>query len=401
MRRLITLLILVLCFAAAARVQTADSASSHDVESKRKSLRDALDHLQSVTNNVKQPDEVPQRLNDDIKEGLETNFSPAVDLSTLNKDSELFKDIDEWMGRAKTLTKKGELFKAISGVYTAKQAYLLALNSQTTTPQSTATADVNAPSATPMPRAEQPKGEAPPKNPPETTEGIFQQWLPIIAMIATPLLAIGLFAVAFLSISKARREASDSANAMRQSITGLRGNQEAFAKQLESLVASNRDLFARLAELSAEIGSVNSRVQSARAAALADTTHGDTSAPDGNGATTRQAEPPPFPSTVDAYLRKMQRQATIVKPDFQNGILVADAQGELVLVEDTSISRDTLFVVPRTPQFQMKQDFYTYYERYYDCERPGSGTVWIVDPAVVARVQGGWELREKGVLEVR
>ncbi len=99
----------------------------------------------------------------------------------------------------------------------------------------------------------------------------------------------------------------------------------------------------------------------------------------------------------------MQRYATVVKPDFQNGILVADTEnkGELVLVQDASISHDTLFIIPRATQFQMKQDFYTYYERYYDCERPASGTVWILDPAVVERVQGGWTLREKGVLEVR
>jgi hypothetical protein len=52
-------------------------------------------------------------------------------------------------------------------------------------------------------------------------------------------------------------------------------------------------------------------------------------------------------------------------------------------------------------QFQTKQEFHSYYERYYECQRPSAGDVWIIDPAVVSTVPGGWELREKGVLEVR
>jgi hypothetical protein len=94
-----------------------------------------------------------------------------------------------------------------------------------------------------------------------------------------------------------------------------------------------------------------------------------------------------------------------VRPDFQNGILVDDPQGkgELVLIRDSRLPEETqpLFVIPRSTQFQTKQDFYTYYEKYYDCAKPSAGDVWIIDPAVVSTVHGGWQLREKGVLEVR
>jgi hypothetical protein len=114
---------------------------------------------------------------------------------------------------------------------------------------------------------------------------------------------------------------------------------------------------------------------------------------------------PEFPVSAFDYLGKMDRFANVVRPDFQNGILVnaPDGKGELMLIRDSRLPDETqpLFVVPRTTQFQTKQDFYTYYEKYYDCVRPSAGDVWIIDPAVVEKVSGGWQLREKGVLEVR
>lgn len=112
---------------------------------------------------------------------------------------------------------------------------------------------------------------------------------------------------------------------------------------------------------------------------------------------------PEFPVSVFDYLGKMNRFANVVKPDFQNGILVndPDGAGELVLIRDSRDETQPLFVVPRAKQFQTKQDFYTYYQKYYDCVRPSSGDVWIIGPAVVEKVAGGWQLREKGMLEVR
>ena len=118
-----------------------------------------------------------------------------------------------------------------------------------------------------------------------------------------------------------------------------------------------------------------------------------------------QKEEPEFPVSAVDYLGKMTRFANVVRPDFQNGILVndPDGHGELMLIRDSRVPDDTqpLFVVPRTTQFLTKQDFYTYYEKYYDCVRPSAGDVWIIDPAVVEKVSGGWQLREKGVLEIR
>jgi len=101
----------------------------------------------------------------------------------------------------------------------------------------------------------------------------------------------------------------------------------------------------------------------------------------------------------------MDRFANIVRPDFQNGILVNDPEGkgELMLIRDSRLADDAqpLFVVPRATHFQTKQDFHTYYEKYYDCARPSAGDVWILGPAIVEKVTGGWRLREKGMLEIR
>jgi hypothetical protein len=116
-------------------------------------------------------------------------------------------------------------------------------------------------------------------------------------------------------------------------------------------------------------------------------------------------EEPEFPVSAVDYLGKMDRYALVVRPDFQNGILVNDPEGkgELVLIRDSRLPDETqpLFVVPRATQFLNKQDFHTYYQKYYDCVRPSAGDVWIIDPAVVEKVTGGWQLREKGVLEIR
>jgi hypothetical protein len=116
-----------------------------------------------------------------------------------------------------------------------------------------------------------------------------------------------------------------------------------------------------------------------------------------------EKEEPAFPAAAEDYLNRNRRSAVVVKPDFQNGILVQDAegQGEFMLVRDHSAPDELLYVIPRTGYFQTKQDFLTYYAKYYECARPSAGAVWIVQPAVVDRVSGGWALREKGELEVR
>jgi formylglycine-generating enzyme required for sulfatase activity len=111
-----------------------------------------------------------------------------------------------------------------------------------------------------------------------------------------------------------------------------------------------------------------------------------------------------FPRSVADFL-KSRKRTSIVRPDFQNGILIADPddRGELLLIRDSAtLSRpQTLFLIPRLTQLQTKQEFRAYFEEYYECARPSTGEVWIIDPAIVSPVKGGWQLTKKGVLEVR
>ena len=177
-----------------------------------------------------------------------------------------------------------------------------------------------------------------------------------------------------------------------------------YAPKLSSLSSSQTEMSNRLTELDAEVRALARLVRES----LAVTRRSDRS-PSYDGFSYQSAidispkEEPDFPVSAVDYLGKMNRFANVVRPDFQNGILVndPDGDGELVLIRDSRDETQPLFVVPRATQFQTKQDFYTYYQKYYECDRPMAGDVWIVGPAVVEKVAGGWQLREKGMLEIR
>jgi formylglycine-generating enzyme required for sulfatase activity len=115
--------------------------------------------------------------------------------------------------------------------------------------------------------------------------------------------------------------------------------------------------------------------------------------------------PAKFPISAADYREKMRRFENVVCPNFQNGILVRDStgKGELVLIRDSNQPDESqrLFLIPSITRFQTKQKFFAYYEKYYDCEKPSAGDIWIIDPATVAKVEGGWRLKKRGVLEVR
>jgi hypothetical protein len=188
------------------------------------------------------------------------------------------------------------------------------------------------------------------------------------------------------------------------SLSSIKKQQAEMGAQLTSLSANQVELSRRLEDIHAEVRSVSRIVREValdgvgRRPPVSTEVYGQVEQPS-------LKDEPSFPISAIDYLGKMQRFSNIVRPDFQNGILVNDPQGkgELVLIRDSRLPEETqpLFVIPRSTQFQTKQDFYTYYEKYYDCAKPSAGDVWIIDPAVVSTVHGGWQLREKGVLEVR
>ena len=187
-------------------------------------------------------------------------------------------------------------------------------------------------------------------------------------------------------------------------LAATREAQPDYASKLSSLSSTQTEMSSRLTELDTEVRSLARFVRESLATRRSDRnpsyggfnyqSHVEEVAP---------KEEPEFPVSAVDYLGKMNRFANVVRPDFQNGILVndPDGNGELVLIRDSRDETQPLFVVPRATQFHTKQDFYTYYQKYYDCVRPSAGDVWIIGPAVVEKVSGGWQLREKGMLEVR
>lgn len=184
----------------------------------------------------------------------------------------------------------------------------------------------------------------------------------------------------------------------------IREAQPDYTSKLSSLSSAQAEMSSSLTELNTEVRSLARLVRESLAVRRSDghpsyagfnyQSHTESALP---------KDEPEFPVSAVDYLGKMNRFANVVRPDFQNGILVndPDGDGELMLIRDSRDETQRLFVVPRATQFQTKQDFYTYYQKYYECARPSAGDVWIIGPAVVEKVAGGWQLREKGMLEVR
>ena len=106
---------------------------------------------------------------------------------------------------------------------------------------------------------------------------------------------------------------------------------------------------------------------------------------------------PAFPSLIAPYLKRTRSANKInVTFDYETGSFVPVEDGEFVVVTST----DESIVLPRTPRFSTKRDFYEYYQDYYHCPNPDAGEVQIIRPAVVVHAGNGWRLEATGFLEV-
>jgi hypothetical protein len=106
---------------------------------------------------------------------------------------------------------------------------------------------------------------------------------------------------------------------------------------------------------------------------------------------------PAFPSRVADYLKRTRSANKVnVTFDYETGAFVPVEDGEFVVVTNT----DQPIVLPRTPKFSTKRDFYEFYQDYYHCPNPDAGDIQIIHPAVVSRTADGWTLQATGVLDV-
>jgi hypothetical protein len=232
----------------------------------------------------------------------------------------------------------------------------------------------------------------------------LSRWGTTLAIVVGMVLVLIILSILNMLLLKSARAEFENAMAamLQQSAKNLQRQQTDLVTQVSAMGASQVQLATRLAEIQTEIRSLGRLV---RDAALDGGRRSSATPASSQTDQTPPKDDPSFPISAGDYLERMRRFSSVVKPDFQNGILVDDPEGrgELALIRDARVPDDIqpLFVIPRSTQFQTKQDFHTYFEKYYDCQKPSAGEVWIIDPAVVSTVPGGWQLREKGVLEVR
>jgi len=112
-------------------------------------------------------------------------------------------------------------------------------------------------------------------------------------------------------------------------------------------------------------------------------------------------EPPPnFPCSVATYLERLPRSALAVTFETETGLIKESTVGEYLLVQlriDSSLS----IVIPKSTTLGSKQDYYNVYYELFNCENPAAGEVVILSPAVVEAVEGGWQLKEAGFIEIK
>jgi tetratricopeptide (TPR) repeat protein len=112
-------------------------------------------------------------------------------------------------------------------------------------------------------------------------------------------------------------------------------------------------------------------------------------------------EPPPaFPCSVAAYLDKLPQSAITVGFNPESGLVQESPSGACYSVP---VARDSALslVIPKFAALNSKQDYYTWYYELFNCENPAVGEMTINSPAIVEAVEGGWQVREAGFIEIK
>jgi hypothetical protein len=260
------------------------------------------------------------------------------------------------------------------------------------------------PPASPEAPATQPTTAANPRQDPDSLFGGTATWLPTALAVLSLISVLTLFWWTWKLQKKINATTEELVNIL------LTKQSEKYST-LNSAVAALKDVPDKLARLQSDVAKVSSALYTEQQARLAER-H-----PGGDGAQHQTApggwsapepEPPApdvldFPIAAESFLARVGGPQQIVKHDHLKGMLVRDPEerGQLVLVRDQSVPGGQLCIIPRVTRFRAAQDFHNHYEKFYDCTRPGAGEVWVVDPAVVGSVDGGWELLERGLLEIK
>jgi len=107
---------------------------------------------------------------------------------------------------------------------------------------------------------------------------------------------------------------------------------------------------------------------------------------------------PSFPATVAYYLKRSRNKLSVTF-DYESELFQPAEDGEFVLVRNGDQAGHEL-MLPRLPRFSVKREFYDYYQDAFYCAEPSAGEVQVIEPAIVDRVENGWKLQARGILEI-
>jgi hypothetical protein len=116
------------------------------------------------------------------------------------------------------------------------------------------------------------------------------------------------------------------------------------------------------------------------------------------------AQPKPWPAKVSVCLNRIGSDGLGAKSTYMRGdLLEAASAGEdslYVLARDPQ-RRSLYLVIPSLDRFNSSQD-YNNYSTFYDCDRPASGEVWVLEPPLASydNASGHWRLQQKGRLQI-
>jgi hypothetical protein len=115
----------------------------------------------------------------------------------------------------------------------------------------------------------------------------------------------------------------------------------------------------------------------------------------------QRLEPPPsFPCSVAAYVEKLPRSALRVSFEPSTSLLRESSAPICFLIpfgRDSALS----IVIPKATTLGSRQDYYNAYYELFNCENPAAGEVVILSPAMVEAVEGGWQVKEPGFIEIK
>lgn len=212
---------------------------------------------------------------------------------------------------------------------------------------------------------------------------VLLDWFVWGGIILVAVAALGGILFYFLKMRPAKRaEEAREMNRMRSDISRNRKDLEDLRRRLESFAAT-------LAENRTEIRGLHAKGKEAsdnRPLIVQE----------------REIEQPPkpeFPVSAEEFRQTVLHSAIPATFDSFTGCLVEDsARGEEFLI----IKKPTeAIAIPNVPRFSAKSDYLNFYQKFYECERPSGGEIWIKSPARVQQTVNGWQVTLRGELEVR